>query len=278
MTLTTDSPSDFEDPPLVEVACSVQFDKLFGLRSFQMMKFGEKFEKQFPRVEEKPILIPNYETFGSGMENPRVEVTYTDIPDPPRYWFVSKSGTEMIQIQQDRFIHNWRKVKGNEDYPRYESVKAQFEDNLSSFCQYLDQQAVGAFEPNLVELTYVNAIPKGKPWGALNDIGKMFMLSRESHEERMDTEPESINYSEQHVIEDAGQQIGRIYINLINGKRADKSEVLRLTLTARGIPLGGRNLEGVLRFLDLGNVILGRAFVAFTNPEMHKMWKRVKQA
>jgi hypothetical protein len=41
----------------------------------------------------------------------------------PRFWFVNEVGTELLQFQLDRFVHNWRKTGEGIEYPRYERIR-----------------------------------------------------------------------------------------------------------------------------------------------------------
>jgi hypothetical protein len=43
-----------------------------------------------------------------------------EVPPIPRLSFANEQGNEMIQVQNDRFIKNWRKEGDGEQYPHYE--------------------------------------------------------------------------------------------------------------------------------------------------------------
>ena len=112
----------------------------------------------FPLTEEHlPLHVPR-ETFGVPLPG-QVEVTTAEKPLLPRVCFLNQSETELIQIQTDRFIHNWRKA-GNvpAPYPRYEGVRAKFRDEVSRFQQFLSDEKLGQVVVNQCEGTYVNHI------------------------------------------------------------------------------------------------------------------------
>lgn len=76
----------------------------------------------------------------------------------PRYWF-EKSGTpDLLQVQQDRIIHNWRKQEGELIYPRYETLRERFKTEVDQFAAFLDEENIGELRPNQCEVTYVNII------------------------------------------------------------------------------------------------------------------------
>jgi hypothetical protein len=74
-----------------------------------------------------------------------------------RYWFLTPDKTELIQFQQDRFIHNWRKViNKNNEYPRFEAVIEKFSDEARSLDSYFLDKGWGPITPTQCEVTYVN--------------------------------------------------------------------------------------------------------------------------
>ena len=155
---------DFRNPPLVETVLSLQFQPL---RRFSLVHVGllwHQFRDTFPLVEEHPPLSAVRETFG--VPSPRhVEVTIEEKPPLPRVWFLNASETELIQIQADRFIHNWRKAgKVSTPYPRYEGVCAKFRDEVRSFQQFLSDEKIGQVVINQCEVTYINHIEPGETW------------------------------------------------------------------------------------------------------------------
>jgi len=207
---------------------------------------------------------------------PGIQMSLLDVPDPPRYWFATEAGSQLIQVQQDRFVHNWRKTTDAEPYPRYESIRKPFAENLEVFCGFLSENRIGDFVPNQVELTYVNIIPSGEGWERFCEIEKVVTVSRLEYSDNFLSEPENINYYERHLIHDEGQPIGRLHINIKPTIRiSDNKQMLEMNLVARGIPIGS-DIEGVLKFLDLGREWIVRGFASITRPEMHKQWGRTK--
>src|SRR5690348_8033242 len=99
---------NFAKPPVTEVVLSVQFDAIAG---FELQHFGslwERFKHKFPNVETKQALEPVWETFAPpSARQLQIRLVQNFMP---RMWLVSENGTELVQIQNDRFIHNWRKV------------------------------------------------------------------------------------------------------------------------------------------------------------------------
>jgi len=90
-------------------------------------------------------------------------------------WFVNQPGTQMIQLQVDRFIKNWRKRTDGDTYPRYEkAIKPGFENDLRLFEEFLSSQDLPALTVNQCEVTYVNHLVAGEGWESWSEMKKIF--------------------------------------------------------------------------------------------------------
>ncbi len=99
----------FDRPPVVEVVLSVQFEPLVSLHTPQLGLLWKEFEARFPKTEDQPPLPPSIEQFGRRSMPPvSFSIQEIDGATPPRVWFLNREETELIQVQQDRFIVNWR--------------------------------------------------------------------------------------------------------------------------------------------------------------------------
>ena len=99
----------------------------------------------------------------------------TESPALPRLWLLNEAGTEMIQVQNDRFIKNWRKAGEKEQYPHYEPViKPAFERDFVEFQEFLVEERLGVIKVTQCEVTYVNHIVSGEGWQTLGEIKPNF--------------------------------------------------------------------------------------------------------
>ncbi len=122
---------DFSNPPVIEVALSVQFEPIAALRTPQIGLLWEEFRPRFQKTEEYPPLNAVIEKFGlPEAHKSDIQVQMLPSPPVPRVWFLNETGTELVQVQQDRFVHNWRKVGTGDVYPRYERVREVFRNEL----------------------------------------------------------------------------------------------------------------------------------------------------
>src|SRR5207249_8292565 len=107
-------------PILTETALGVQFAPVEGWDIPHFGLFWHEIRRRYPRFEVQPLLV-------SEVERPALEFKHPQPPSvelvsrpPVRCWFLNESNTELIQVQQDRFVHNWRKMVGSGAYLHYE--------------------------------------------------------------------------------------------------------------------------------------------------------------
>ncbi len=165
---------EYENPPVTEVVCGVLFKTL---ENFRLPHFGllwKLIEKEYPACQEVAPLLPIIEGYGTDEEQQQqLQVAFGDIP-LPRIWFLDAKGTGILQLQRDRLLHNWKKNKATDAYPRYPVVIRQFKEQTALFEKFLKQHNLGAIEPLQYEMTYVNHIPKGEGWNDLTELGSVF--------------------------------------------------------------------------------------------------------
>jgi hypothetical protein len=94
----------------------------------------QEYKDAFAKTDDRPPLDPVREQFP---EEPSARIglrlqTRENLP-VPRIGFLNKRGNEMIQVQNDRFIKNWRKEGEGEQYPRYEkTIRPHFDRHYGS--------------------------------------------------------------------------------------------------------------------------------------------------
>lgn len=270
---------DFKHPPVVEVALSVQFDTL-PMRAAHVGLLWSEFKGDFPKLQDKPPLKEVFETFGTpAFQQPRIEAKFLDMYPPPRCWFLNDKEDELIQIQQDRFIHNWRKV-GDEDvdeYPRYETIRKKFVDELRHFEAFVEEHDLGSLEANQCEITYVNRISPAGVWSGHGQLDHVLtIISGDTSDDFLPT-PEDIKVAVRYIIKDEHDKpIGRLHLRAEPTFTDPENEpAITLTLTARGKPLG-LGVSGIMDFLDIGREQIVRGFTSITTQRMHgkEAWER----
>lgn len=267
---------DFDNPPLTEVALSVQFEPLEQLRTPQIGLLWTEFRSRFPVTEEHTRLDPVVERFGVPRTAvPEVRLQMLESPPLPRVWFVNPTGTELVQVQKDRFIHNWRKSDEDAKYPRYEPIRDTFRTELETFRAILTREQFGDLSINQCEVTYVNHIVAGDGWKAHGELGNVLTVFSAAYSDNNLAEPEDVRLGMRYVLRnEQNEPLGRLHVSVQPVfRRSDSQPMLALTLTARIRPAGDQ-LDDSIRCLDFGRDAIVRAFASITTPEMHKIWGR----
>ncbi|MBI2960195.1 MAG: TIGR04255 family protein [Betaproteobacteria bacterium] len=265
---------DYDRPPVGEVALSIQFPPLTGFGNIHAGQIWAQLRSEFPNHEEHPSLPPVFEVFGpkTVVFGPAFEFSTTAPVN--RYWFITKNGSELIQVQQDRLIYNWRKQADGDSYPRYEAIRANFSKTLSKVTEFFTTNGLGTIRPNQCEVTYINHItlPDGSDPRACPER----ILSPWSGKMMGDYLPglEDLQLQLRFPIKQDGKNVGRLYVQVAPGIRtSDKQPGVQLTLTVRGKPRA-ETIDEAFSLLDVGRETIVRGFTSITTPEMHKLWGR----
>jgi uncharacterized protein (TIGR04255 family) len=266
---------NFENPPVVEVVLSIQFEQIARLRTAQMGLLWSKFRADFPKVEERAPIEPVIERFGSPTGG-RVGVRFEalDIPPLARVLFLNDAEDQLVQVQPDRFLHNWRKTTGARVYPRYGTIREAFLRELGLFQEFLDQESIGPLRINQCEVTYVNHILRAGAWDGHGDADKIFRVVGKPMSERFLPPAEDVGMQIRYVIRsDESSPLGRLHVSIQPGwLKPDNAPMYALELTARGAPLGA-DVDGARSFFDTGHDWIVRGFKDLTTSTMHEIWR-----
>lgn len=257
----TTRPADlphFNSPPVTEVVLGVQFNSLDRFLSPHLGLVWQEFKGEFPVIEEHPYFPPVYETFGASgpFLIPNVNFQIMARPDMNRVHFINREKTQLLQVQRDRFLHNWRKVGDADSYPRFERMIETFESGLRKFIAVIDREGLGPVVPNQCEVSYINQIPV--PPG--ETIWSLFALTFPDRVGNATIEelgpPEDFRFVIRYVVSAAdGSPLGRVTVAAQPARRADGIDIISLNLTARGKPTAP-DVHAVLEFLAQGRVLL----------------------
>ena len=262
---------DFDNPPVVETLLSVQFDRLALPKSAHFGVYWEKIRSRFPQTEEQGELPTVIERHPDQPQPPvGIQFQAFDTPPVPRFWFIDKEGTELIQAQRDRFIKNWRKVGEKDQYPRYEKVRAGFDKDFSDFTSFISENGLGTVRVNQCEVTYINHIVAGDGWETHADMAKVFTVWHQPQTEFPGPAEEAAIRAKFPMFDD-GRFCGRLHVVIQPVRRiSDGKPMFLLELTARG------QIDDGTRFFDLGRKWIVKSFAELTTPAMHKIWGRTR--
>jgi uncharacterized protein (TIGR04255 family) len=258
---------DYRRPPLDEVAISVQFPPIEGLLDTHIREFWKTIRDDYPIAERQPRLESPLES--SEPAQP-VQVQLSLQPSPNiRMWMISPEDDFLVQVQNTRFIQNWR--RRDIEYGHFEEIRNKFWQNYHRFKEFLDSRGLPLPEIQQIEVTYLNWIPEVpmtdffRP--ATQTIVTINGLSRT---------PEEQSWSARYLIPTDIASAERLYVQCVPAIRP-------LTPGVRGSQLGlifraaresGFSDDEASTLIDSGRLMIVEVFTDLTTPAAQETWER----
>ena len=261
----------YDVPPVIEVVCGLQFEALEG---FQATAFGllwQRFRSEYPIREQHPPLAQAIERFGEPVaQEPRLEVS--NVPPLPRMFFIHQTPCWLLQVQSDRFLHNWRRQQETDVYPHFPEVYKRFWVAWERFREFCRDEKIGAPLVNQLEVTYINHIVQGEGWAGLETTGQVFPDIGWRTQRSFLPIPESVAWKASFAMPEAA---GRLHASVRHAvRRSDLRPVLLCELTARGVP-GSLADDAIRDWFHLGREWIVRGFADLTHEHVQReTWKR----
>lgn len=267
----------FNKPPVVETVLGVQFPELDGFRAVHFGRFGETLGTRYPKVTDCARLNPIHkERFPRAPAIPGPHFQVMQGSPLNRTWFTSKTGSELIQLQPDRFLFNWKDQGGN--YPSYETNSQEFFKEFEAFCKFCEKQEdLSTPQPEICEVTYVNHIDPINDETVIDLAGQVYSGLQWKTAREFLPMPDSVTFNRTYVISDREKPIGRLYVeSSIAMRREDKNlfEFILLKLTGRvnHDPSDERDLRASLR---IAHDWVVRGFAELTDHNIQQdRWER----
>lgn len=261
----------FSNPPVVEVYCRQIFKKLSSLQAPHIGLFWNLVKKDFPKIKEKPYLPPQVESYDVP---PKPKEVFLELPSLPRTWFVSKNENEILQVQSDQFLINWRKLDPQDRYPHYDEIIEKFFKYSNCFEKFVSEENLGEIACNQFELTYVNHITSSNGGGSgvlLEEIFPDFKTGSEGKKFLPNTE--SVNWTNTYLLPN---QEGRLYSTIRSAwhKEHQNEPIIQFQLSVRGV---GKDLSptGIRKWFDQAHDWIVLPFADLTSEQVqNKYWGR----
>jgi hypothetical protein len=260
---------DFDAPPIAEVLLDAALDPLPLVRNAHIGLFwAEHLRSRYPVVQEQPPLDLTEEAFD--VEQRVLEIRFDQPAPVMRQWFISPDDSRVIQLQQDRFIQNWRRPSPQAEYPRYESLRESFERDFETYSNFLMANDLGSPTIRQAEVTYINHLQPNEVWQTPNQLGHVLRSWKADFgDEGLLSDPvEDVRLAWRHLVADDRGPFARLYI-LVEPVPGG----LTLRLTFRGKPVTS-SLKSALEFFDMGRKRIVKAFTAVSTDAMHQLWRR----
>lgn len=262
----------YASPPVNEVVLGVQFEALGDFAAVHPGLFWQTIRRKYPVFSAQAPLASVAESFdGQPQSEVTMQAVLSQSPPLPRCWFLDREGNNLIQLQADRFLHNWRKITGAEDYPHYANILPDFKNQWGNFRAFADGEGLGEIRLNHWEVTYVNHVFRGQCWEDFGDMHRLFPMLRNDSLSEGFRNPERFSLSLRYCYP---EKLARLHVDVTPAvRRSDNALLIRFTLTARGRLESNADSE-VYESFDFGHEAIVRSFTDLTSHEAHKVWKR----
>jgi uncharacterized protein (TIGR04255 family) len=270
----------FQRPPVTEALIGMQFAPLASVRNAHIGLLWAQIRDEYPVVSEQPPIPAGFETFGGNgapfggqpffMNGPMI------MGGISRYWFETRAeGEHLLQFQQDRVVHNWRKRDENRVYPSYDVLKSKFVSDINKIASFLKSENLGELIPTQCEMSYINTIPDSDDPNITRSLAGILSVWDGLSTGTAGTTFENVGIQMRFLMRPFGESIGRVYVNvspqfLLPDLRAG----YQVEVTARGKPQEV-TIDSALEFLDLAHEAAVRTFFDITTEKMHSVWGRV---
>ena len=169
-----------------------------------------------------------------------------------RLWCLSEDGEELLQLQRNWLACNWRRVKPDSVYGRYEPRRDSFTHAYSALQSFVERYDLGKVEPTMCEVTYVNHITPNAAWSSLREAHRVLNVLNAPNGRFLENQ-EQVQLSTQFAMKNAlGSPFGQLHVSITPGlSRPEGLPMLVLNMTARATP-ADQTAEGVLSAIDSG--------------------------
>ena len=252
----------FERPPVIEVVCGVQFEGLDSWGTAHYGKFWSCVAPEYSEFQEQPPLAKIQ------LEPPSPKgLHFSPLPPLRRVFFIQPPGNFLLQVQPNRFLHNWRKVKDGDEYPRYDEAYERFRKYWEVFKCFLEESKLPPPQVDAFELTYINHIfADGASFP--RDVWNFLGFYGRSPRARAAMEATSMQINFTWPLQ---RELGVLTMEVKHGHRTvDQGEVLLVELTARGKARGGEGEMGL--WFEVAHDAIVNTFDDLTTETAHRLW------
>lgn len=256
---------NFKLPPVIERVLGVHFAPIenWGVPHFGLL--WQTMRTDYPKFSVQPPIASAAE-----LESNFLRLDFRSEPDI-RCWFLSETDDELIQVQRDRFLLNWRR-RESRDYPRYSpDLRNTFLSRWKAFTDFLKSENLQ--QPHVIqcEVTYINHIPQGDGWQVAADWDKVFTICNPLRSESSLPLPESRRFALSYLLPNELGSLTASATRVLRG--TDSKVVIQFEISARGKPERA-TADAIFDWLDEAHEWVVRSFDDLTMPAMHERWEK----
>ncbi len=257
----------FSNPPVTEMVLGVEFDSLVNWQVPHFGLYWNQIRSLYPVSSVVPPLPSQVEKFGQEQQVEMFKFSFSPQPEV-RCWFTNEQQSWLLQVQETRFIQNWRKT--SMEYPHYPEARRRFDKEWERFAGFLETEQIGVPAIKQCEITYVNHLEIDSSSNAMSEV---FPFLKESTQSGFLPLPETTVIN---LVYPLPLEQGRLHVSIQPIIRhTDAKELLQLSLIARGCPESSQ-LTHIFDWFDLGHEWIVRSFAELTSEKMHGLWERTQ--
>src|SRR5208337_1779423 len=156
-------PVDYEKPPVAETALGLAFPPIKGWNIFHLGLFWARLRDRYQHVEARlPAGSVQIDDFDLRL-GPEIHLESL----PLRAWYVDLSKSQLLQIQSNAFIRNWRALEAEQKYIHYSELRPLFQEDWRAYREFLATENLPDPHVFQCEVTYINHLVKGREWNSL---------------------------------------------------------------------------------------------------------------
>jgi uncharacterized protein (TIGR04255 family) len=261
---------ELRHPPVIETLLSAQFSPIQNLNAAYAGTFWRDLasdpEWARAKLAEVERIEDVFEDFGSEPTFGQIMLRLRGSGESSRAQIIRDDEERMIQMQDSRFVYNWRKREG--DYPSYDRVEPEFFKNFNRFQKFLSDLGMPAPQLNQWEITYVNHVPKEELWATVADwpriLPGLYFAPTSDPEAKIETVAGAWRYR-------IAENRAKLNITIQHGRTPEKKEVMILQMTARGPVDLDRGMTLETGF-EIGHSAIVNTFHRIVSDEAIRYW------
>jgi uncharacterized protein (TIGR04255 family) len=255
-------PVDYEKPPVVETSFGFGFLPIKGWNLFHLGMFWSRLRGRYEHAEAR---LPTGSVHLDDLDlrlGPEVRLESL----PLRSWFLDSSKNQLLQVQANAFIRNWRAVESENKYCHYSDLRPMFQRDWEEYTGFLQSEKLSRPSVFRCDVTYVNHFVKGREWENLEQLESLFPRMKFGIPGALTT-----SFSWMAVV---GQN--QVRVEASPGLRADGAPIIQLTLNVSGKP-GDTSEHDIWAKLDDCHKLLVETFAEITAGEVQRrVWRRIR--
>jgi uncharacterized protein (TIGR04255 family) len=249
----------FRTPPVSEVAAGVQFDQITPFQARYFGQFWNEMSADYPETQDAAP-VPD-------AAQGAITMQIMFVPPLRRMLLISRDQQFLIQLQDTRFHHNWRRVNKDTEYPRFPEVYRKFLASWERFVQFVQRQGLPQPRVTRYELTYVNEIEIAQR-AAASEVERYVQMYVSLKNREFLPEPASVSAAWQFVLPEGK---GQLHANLSPVRKPDGKEAMALALNCVG---PATKHYAMSEWFQTAHEWIVRGFADLTTAEAHQKWGR----